>query len=263
MDTKLKSFNQNKITRTFAFLLCVVFFLGSLTGFGCIYGAASMSSYGTGIDDILLYDSYEESAAFQREFDDKLNNILYMLDEYKSEAYINSGKTISEQRLDEELQSMFYGDGYGYSSYSESGDSYTVTISGGSPYEKYGGGEYYDPAVQAQFKADYAEQIEELKKSMIMDDLRNFEQLQNELEGVDGFDYYVTDGIDVLTNVASASAAGTNAAGTKAAVDLKQFAKAPAYLIYENDDLEKVPASFEGVNGSMRNFDKALDSRLD
>ena len=263
MDTKLKRFNQNKITRVAAFFLCIVFFLGSLTGFGFLYGAASTSSYGAGVDDLLLYDNYQNSAVFQREFDEKLSSILYLLDEYKSEAYINSGRTISEQRMDEALQSMFYQDGYAYSSYSNSGEAYSVAISGGSPYQRYGA-EYYDPGVQEKFKVDYAEQIAELKKTMIMDDLRAFEQYQKDLAKVDGFTYYATNGTDTVTNAVSPSADNTKAAVLKkTSVDLTQFEKAPAYLIYKDDQLTKVPVSAEGINGSMKNFDKSLEARLD
>lgn len=246
-----------------AFFLCIVFFLGSLTGFGFLYGAASTSSYGAGVDDLLLYDNYQNSAVFQREFDEKLSSILYLLDEYKSEAYINSGRTISEQRMDEALQSMFYQDGYAYSSYSNSGEAYSVAISGGSPYQRYGA-EYYDPGVQEKFKVDYAEQIAELKKTMIMDDLRAFEQYQKDLAKVDGFTYYATNGTDTVTNAVSPSADNTKAAVLKkTSVDLTQFEKAPAYLIYKDDQLTKVPVSAEGINGSMKNFDKSLEARLD
>jgi hypothetical protein len=139
----LKSFKGNKIAERGAFILCVVLFLSSLTGFGLISKAANVSTFGTGIDDLLLYESYEKSAVFQREFDDKLNSILYLLDEYKSEEYIRSGETIDEQRLVDAMRELYYnGDSGNTYSYRYNGneavayeESTTITFSGALPYE--------------------------------------------------------------------------------------------------------------------------------
>ena len=76
MDIKLKSFSRNRKIGAAVFFLCVVLFLSSLIGGAFIYNKASITNYGGGIDDLLLYDSYEKSAVFQREFDSKLNDVL-------------------------------------------------------------------------------------------------------------------------------------------------------------------------------------------
>ena len=136
MDIKLKSFNQNKFAKAAAFLLCVVFFLSSLTGLGFIYNKASMSYYGTGIDDLLLYNDYQSSAVFQRDFEEKLNTILYLLNDYKSTDYIKRGNTITEQRLDDAIRELFYNREYnlqGYTYSTSSQVSGTVTIVGEDP----------------------------------------------------------------------------------------------------------------------------------
>ncbi len=242
MDIKLKSFSRNRRVGAAAFFLCVVLFLGSLFGGSFIYNKASMTNYGGGIDDLLLYNSYENSAVFQREFESKLYDILNLLDEYKSEEYIMSGKTINDQRLDDALRSLFY-----------NGDSGYTTA---APYVRYGG-EYDDPAVREQFMRDYSNQINELKKTMIIDDLRAFEARQRELNQTEGFSYIVTDGTDTIKNITVSPSRSSSAA------DMNFFKKAPAYLVYEGDDLTKVPASFDGINDSMKYFDKGLESRLD
>jgi len=92
---------------------------------------------------------------------------------------------------------------------------------------------------------------------MIMDELRAFEYSQKELDQTEGFSYLATDGTYTVMNIASSP----NTLGS--AADINFFKKAPAYLIYEGDDLTKIPASFEGINGSMKNFDKSLEARLD
>jgi signal transduction histidine kinase len=265
LDIKLKSFSRNKAAGTAAFILCVVLFLSSLAGCAFIYNKASMTNYGIGADDLLLYDSYEQSAMFQREFDNKLSSILYLLDEYKNEDYIKSGKTIDSQRLDEALRGLFYnGDSGSTYLYSDSGDSGGNTVSvTEAPYVRYGR-EYDDPAAKKQFLKDYAAQIDQVKKTLIMDDQRAFESAQKELNKTKGFSYIATDGTNYVSNIgSSANASGTAANTSGTAVDINFFKKAPAYLIYEGDNLTKVPASFDGINGSMKNFDKSLEARLD
>lgn len=246
---------------TVAFLLCVVTFLASLTGFGFLSGAVNMSDYGTGIDDLLLFDSYEKSAVFQREFDDKLSSILYLLDEYKSVDYIESGKTIDNQRLDDALRTLFYNGDSGVSyiyqtkdgaEYEDTG-SLTFTV---APYERYGG-DYDNPVIREQFLKDYADHIDELKQAMILDDLRAFEALQKELNKIEGFSYLATDGTYTAMNIS------TSEKFTDSTFDVNFFKKMPAYLLYEGDDLTKMPASSEGVNGSMKNFDRNLEARLE
>ena len=262
MDTKLKNFNQNRIIKVVAFMLCVIFFLTSLTGLGFIYNNASISYYGNGIDDLLLYDNYKESAMFQRDFQDKLDNILYLLSEYKSEEYINSGKTITGQRLDDEIRGLFYnGDSGYYQGYSYTGDNgavSTITVEGQNYMEEYGGN-YDEPAVRDNFIKAHPAEIEKLKQALIMDDLRAFESHQKKLNETKGFSYLATDGTYTLLNVDQKSRMVTDGA----IADANTFKTAPAYLVYENDNLTKVPASSEGINGSMKYFDKSLESNLD
>lgn len=240
MDTKSKNFNGRKAVERVAFILCVALFLGALAGGAFIFNKSSITSYGNGVDDLLLFDSYEKSAAFQREFDDKLGSILHLLDQYKSVDYIKSGKTIDDWRMDDAMRSLFY-----------NGDS-----PGPSPWDHYGA-EYDNPTVREQFWKDYAEKADELKKEMIMDDLRSFESLQRELDKAEGFSYFATDGTNTIQNVA----ASPNATG--AAVDVSAFKKDPAYLLYAGDVLTKVPSASEGFNGSMKNWDRGLEYRLD
>lgn len=168
MDIKSKSFLRNKIIEAAALFLCGVLFLASLAGFGMIYGTAYISNYGNGIDDLLLYDSYKESAEFQRQFDAKLSDILYLLDQ-------------------------------------------------------------------------------------------DNENVREQLDQTKGFSYYASDGIHTVTNVTGTA---SNPLGITA--DGKRFTEEPAYLIYQNGQLMKVPESAAVIrNDSMKNLDKHLKSRLE
>ncbi|MHC1719753.1 MAG: sensor histidine kinase [Clostridiaceae bacterium] len=81
MDIKLKRFNGIKAG---VFILCVVMFLGSFVGFAQTLKASSAYDNQITIDDALLYDNYKDGAAFQREFNSRANDILYILNAYKS-----------------------------------------------------------------------------------------------------------------------------------------------------------------------------------
>lgn len=262
MDTKLKSFSRKRIMDSAAFILCVVLFLISLTGGAFIYNKASITSYGSGIDELLLFDSYERSTVFQREFDDKLSSVLYLLDYYKSEEYIRSGKTIDEHRMEEALRELYYnGDsGVSYIYQTQDGTGYQTENSVSviaAPYERYGGRDFNEPGLQKQFREDYAAQIEELRNAMIMDDLRSFDTMKKELNKTEGFTYMATDGTNYVSNV------GVSPTNSRIVDQNGNFKKAPAYLIYENDDLSKKPSSESDDNYSVKNFDKRLEERLD
>lgn len=261
MDIKLKNYSGSKVTKIIAFFVCVVFFLVSLLGFGLVYNKAGFSRYGNNVDDILLYDSYRSSVVFQREFQSKLDNITYLLNQYKSEEYIRSGKSIDSEQLDNAIRDLFYnGDsGYPYQGYTyaaEDGSTHSITITGEDVIAKYGNN-YDDPAVKRTFIEDHKDEIEKLKQALIMDDLRSFKSLKDQLDQTNGFSYFATDGTYTLTNAGDASAA------TGAALDAQQFAKAPAYLIYQNDDLIKVPASRGNGSSNIESIDKRLESTLD
>ena len=252
MDIKWKSFSGHKAAERIAFILCAVLFLSSLAGCAMIYNKKNIISYGSGVDDLLLYKSYENSAVFQREFDSKLSDVLYMLDQYKSENYIKSGKTIDSQRLDEATRELYYnGNANSYIYQSDNGEG-TVSIAGEAPVNRYGGRSFDEPGLQEQFLQDYAAQVDQIKKALIMDDQRSFESMQKELDKTEGFTYLATDGTYYVSNETS-----------EAAVDINFFRKAPAYLIYEGDNLTKVPASFEGINGTLKKLDKDLETKLD
>ena len=229
MDIKSKKFSGKTGVKAFVFILCVLCFLGSLAGAGFAVRAYSQTGFEGNPEDLLFKNSYLESEAFQREFEWKANEILYMLHEFKSEEYIKSGEFISKERMDRAIENLFY-----------SLDSY--------------GRDYYDPAVREDFIKDHPKEIQKLKDTMILDQLREFEQYKKRTAQIKGYTYYATDGTYSLTNIKEFNAEN--------AVDANQFMNKPAYFIFQNDYLTKAPAS-ETVDGlMMKNYDNILEDRL-
>lgn len=99
MDTKLKKYNTG--LTVLIFVLCIVLFITSLMGIAIILNKSSELEHLADIDDLLLNDSYQNSKMFQWDVSDKVNNIVYLLNEYKSEEYIRNGMTLSEDYAEE------------------------------------------------------------------------------------------------------------------------------------------------------------------
>lgn len=247
MDIKSKSFNGRKALERTAFFLCVVLFLTALAG-----GAVSVKATGDfngSVEELLVCDSYRESASFQQEFLDTLDEIQNLLNQYGSEAAIRSGNSIGEERMAAAIRTLFYTGSY-QSSYS-SAESQTVYVDEStSDYEE----DYDSPSVREKFKADHQDQIAKIKEIMIQDDLKAFRDDKKQLDQIDGFSYYASDGVNAVTNLTVSSGS---------AVTAKQFSAAPAYLIYEQGRMTKTPASQNLAERGMKYFDQRLAESLD
>jgi signal transduction histidine kinase len=258
------------MVRGIAFALCVALFICALAGGAFLLEAVNYNyntEYYGDVDELLLYDSYQESSAFQREFTEKLDQILQLLNWYRSEEYIKSGASIGQERMEEAIRNLFYSGSYtsdygnGYTEVTIARDSATDYGNGGYATEEGSAASIYDndydaPGVRERFKKDYAEEIAKIKESMIREDLRDFQDLKKELDQTFGFSYYATDGINTVTSL-------TVSTGTAISVEqVEQFAKAPAHLIYEEGVLKKTPASQKLLNRSLGYIDQSLEDRL-
>ncbi len=247
MDTKSKKFNQRRAWCIFAFILCVVFFVGTLTtGAMGLKSASTLNGNGVEVDEVLFYPSYVESVALQQEFQQKAYELLYLIRELKSEDYIKSGQTLRDSRVESEAESLFYDILYN-SGYDGMNDDF---------FQKYGD-TYADPSVRERFKADYGDEIGQIKENLIMDDLREFERAKQKLDEIEGFQYYATDGTYRVTNLpALASDAPFESR------DFTRMAGKGEYLLYENGKMVKTSPSSESINLNMRENDRYLEEHL-
>lgn len=261
MDIKLKSYNRNKAWTIFAFIFCVFFFIATLmTGAMALESVSFISGTGMDVDDVLFYPSYKESADFQREFERKASDILYLIGDMKGEDYIKSGKTLKQWQLDNRIESLFY----------------DKANRDESLYEKYDGF-HGDAAARQSFEADFADEIDQIRQQLILDELRVFERAKEQLDRAEGFFYYATDGVYTMTNLAnvalspdedadSAADAGTATNPEEVtAMDSSQFlsmAGKAEYLIYENGKMTKTSPSAESPNQSIRYSDRYLEEQF-
>ena len=170
MDIKLKSYNRNKAWTIFAFIFCVFFHRDPMTGAMALESVSFISGTGMDVDDVLFYPSYKESADFQREFERKASDILYLIGDMKGEDYIKSGKTLKQWQLDNRIESLFY----------------DKANRDESLYEKYDGF-HGDAAARQRFEADFADEIDQIRQQLILDELRVFERAKEQLDRAEGF----------------------------------------------------------------------------
>ncbi|MDD4564929.1 MAG: HAMP domain-containing sensor histidine kinase [Eubacteriales bacterium] len=252
MDTKSKNIDKNKIMTAVAFILCVVLFIAAVGGgFFTLQATFEGVDRYENVDELLFCDSYQESVSFQREFQEKLNDIQYLLSQYGSEEIIRSGKTISAERLEYAIRDLFYAGSYEGAPRGDGAPRH-VTIDQNAA-ETYGN-DYDVPSVRERFKEDHGPEIEEIKEVMIMEDLQTFQNHKDRLDREEGFSYYASDGVNTVTNLTMS---------TDSAISRKQFSSAPAYFIYEDGALKKVPASQEISDRGMKYFDQGLEDLLD
>ena len=146
-----------------------------------------------------------------------------------------------------------------------------------SMYEKYN--DLQDDGRQ-RFEADYADEIDQIKQQLILDELRVFERAKEELDGTKGFIYFATDGVYTVTNMAGmVSDADTDqrpalntgedmdaAANTEEPVmDSSRFLSMvdkAEYLIYEKGKMTKTSPSAESPNQGVRYSDRHLEERF-
>ncbi|MFA5636266.1 MAG: histidine kinase dimerization/phospho-acceptor domain-containing protein [Anaerovoracaceae bacterium] len=247
MDIKSKRYNHSKAWSIFAFVLCVVFFIGTLTtGAMALKSASTMNGTGIEVDDVLFYPSYAESVAFQHEFDQKTYELLNLIQDLKGEDYIKSGQTLSQSQVESRMESLFY-------------DILYRNDRGGLDVdfqEKYGDN-YNNPPARERFKADFADEIAQIKEELILDDLRDFERAKKRLDEIEGFQYYATDGTYTVTNLADLT--------PDTPYDSSQFTSMVSkgeYLIYENGEITKTSPSTESLNSNMRNDDRYLEEHI-
>jgi signal transduction histidine kinase len=239
LDTKLRNYNAGMGMKVLIFIICIVTFLGSL--FGAIFMTLSTnmgpSTNHFNEEDLLFSKSYKESPAFEREFHNKLDKIIYILNEYKSEDFIREGLSINEGEWKNAVDDLFY------SKIHSGAYGWEVNMDDLDEMDN----------LRATFEKDYEGEIAELKEKLTAHQLRNMERSLDSLSNEEGFTYYATDGVNILTNMKD----------TGSSIYATEFNTKPAYLIYENDKLTKRPASKDNSNSRIKYLDKELEARLD
>ena len=139
-----------------------------------------------------------------------IGDLTRLLDEYKNEEHILTGGSVSEDELSAIEQSLFY-DSFQTSS------SYNPNLSEEENVQK--------------FKEEYADQIQQAKDQAIKDDLKDYHRILQNIEEYKEPLFYASDGTNVFSNTTMS--------------DKEQFAKYPAYLLFEDYRSEFYPKKWK------------------
>lgn len=155
-------------------------------------------------------ESYLESRSFIQESESLIGDLTRLLDEYKNEEHILNGGSVSKDELSAIEQSLFY-DSFQTSS------SYNPNLSEEENVQK--------------FKEEYDDQIKQAKDQAIKDDLKVYHRLLQNIEEHNEPLFYASDGTNVFSNTIMS--------------DKEQFAKYPAYLLFEDYRSEFYPKEWK------------------
>ncbi|QIB68200.1 HAMP domain-containing histidine kinase [Aminipila butyrica] len=301
MDTRWKNFNENMAVRTLAFALCVLLFAAALMGSIATVLRIDKAGRSFTLEEIFSTTNYLDSSDMQEEFNQDAQLLRQLIGEYKSEANIQSGNLLMDRdsELDTAIATLYsdgvyyYGDkkltanpvNVSYDVFAEDGRFKPVMIIEGTPYlikdyvneEEYpdydnmGREEarsfareyvnYYldtgNDQLREAFIAANQSQVEEIKTILIKDQLRSFSNLKDRLNEQKGMLYFVSDGVNSYTNMKKTALTGKDGATP----DVKAFEKNPAYMIYADGKLKKVPSATAKAS-YLGDWDSNLENRF-
>lgn len=234
-----------------AFILCVVFFAVTIGSMGV---GASLYMQGTATA-VFENKSYRESGAFYSDMYDQTTNGLQILQNYKELKNIKAGKTVNSDDVDGYMWDLYY---YGsvnimgeniYTNskwYENGGDSETGSYNGVT----------YDSSENSQlikkFREVNSEELAKISQLLIASELSGFNIQKKAYENISGFNYYIADGENSITNVPSGTA-----------ISKDSFMSDPAYMVYEKGQLKRTPNNkdnlqFEYLLSDNSNYDDNL-----
>ena len=188
----------------------IVFILVVFCFTGAIKAFVKGEAQTDGAFNSVTEESYLESQSFIQESENLIGDLTRLLDEYKNEEHILNGGSVSEDELSAIEQSLFY-DSFQTSS------SYNPNLSEEENVQK--------------FKKEYADQIQQAKDQAIKDDLKDYHQILQNIEEYKEPLFYASDGTNVFSNTTMS--------------DKEQFAKYPAYLLFEDYRSEFYPKKWK------------------
>lgn len=139
-----------------------------------------------------------------------VRDLRWLTREYKNEAHILSGETITEDEMRIEEENLF-------SDFQYNSKSYNPNLSDEENYEK--------------FKEIYADKISQKRDQLISNDLKEYNLLLQRLEKYEGIIYYASDGTNVFANSDQTEKA--------------YFRSFPSYMIFDEYDKEIYPTEIK------------------
>ncbi|MEN6461096.1 MAG: HAMP domain-containing sensor histidine kinase [Syntrophomonas sp.] len=173
MDIKWKKYSHATITKIIVFLTAIIFFTGAIT---ILWNTLRLHNNDF---SIAFEDSYYLSSGYINDSSDIINSLRKITEDYKSEQFVLSGSTVTEDEIRSETDVLF-------EDFVNNSKNYNPNLS--------------TEENHAIFNEVYADKIALIKDRLIQDDLRDYNSTLRKLEQYHGLIYYAKDGETVFTN---------------------------------------------------------------
>ncbi|TQS74241.1 HAMP domain-containing histidine kinase [Ornithinibacillus gellani] len=213
----MKKFSHSIVLKCIAFVVLIAYFTL------IIQTIVHVEEENKGDYEIVLQDNYFHGTDFMHESGFLVDDLVELLQVYKSEEHILDGGTLNKDEYRFQLNEL-------YDEYLDLADL-----------------EYMeDPEQDEAFTKQYKDEIAHIKESMIQSDLSTFHSLQNRIEQTtSGKFFYASNGKETFSN--------------SKLKDKKQFKEFPAYLIFEGQRRDVFPSEIDDdgymywVDGNLSN----------
>ena len=199
MDIKLRRYSHSMLAKVIAFVIVIVCFTSSLTIFSNIVGLHN-GSFG-----IAFEESYYTGKDYMSINSEVVSNLRY-LEKYKSEEYVLSGKTLSNDEIAREEDMLF-------KDFRFNSKSFNPNLT--------------DEENQKVFQEAYADKLAQMKERLIKEALNNYKAAIQSIEKYQGLMYYAKSDENELTNSANKGK--------------EYFQSFPTYMIFDGWNREVFP----------------------
>jgi signal transduction histidine kinase len=204
LDIKLKKYSHLLTTKIVIFIVMILFFTSIIKAF------VDVEFVNDGDFGIVFEEDYFHSSDYVRESDAIIGQLTRLLTEFKSEEHIVNGRSISEDEVRSEEETL-------YSDFQVNSKNFNPNLSEKENYDK--------------FKEEYADKISLARDRLIKNDLREFHSIVQNLEEIEHPLYYGSDGVNVYTN--------------RTQVEKEQYKTYPSYLVFDGYKREIYPKELE------------------
>lgn len=205
MDTKWKKFSHGTLTKVIAFIIAVACFSGVVT---ILFDFIFINSSNIDLSRI-NQKSYYVSTDYINDCNDIIGKLRNITNDYKSEANILSGGTVTAEAIKSQTDSLYQD--FSNSSY------YNANLNEAENYNI--------------FQTAYADQLAQIKDRLTQNDMQNYHAALNGLAQYKGLVYYVKNGETVFANTSGQTA--------------EYFKTFPAYIILSGYNKEVYPVEVE------------------
>lgn len=255
-NTGIKRILCGRWTKAVLAILCVASFVMTTVGL-CFTMADVTKKYGNA-EGILSSKSYQDGAALQADARDKVEDLMYLLTQFKDESYVRSGKFLTEDQINELNRKLYFELISNQDIYNKICKELNITnVDDESTQDilnDYDGNE----AVRRAFRKVCATELNEMMAQQIQNGLNVFNRTREKIGAIAGVLYYVSDGTHEISNLKRQVTSGSQEAVSDT-VDSEQlsnqFLSLPVYWSYVNGKYSSYPKpneSQERMNGMIR-----------